>query len=79
LKYKVLEDLKHKLIPSIYNASKDPQNEVYYRKVFNVKDDNYIVPLGEILAEKEPWQTNAKCLRSLFKDVNKHNLNIEDD
>jgi len=55
LKYKVLEDLKHKLIPSIYNASKDPQNEVYYRKVFNVKDDNYFVPLAEILAEKEPW------------------------
>ena len=75
----MLEDLKPYLNPSIYNASKDPQTEIFYRKVFNVKDDNYFVPLSEILAEKEPWQTNVKCLRSLFKPVSKPNLNIEDD
>lgn len=68
--YQVLDDFKDQLPEEIYNAAYNKQWQTYFNKIYETKKHkDHNVPLEEILKEKEPYQTNPHCQRSLFKNV----------
>jgi len=63
-KYVVLDDFRNKLHPKLINGM--DKYEATYRMQYGLDPGSKeTVSVDAILKEKAPWETNAKCLKSL--------------